>query len=154
MTRPVSALRRMRLRRGAARRPGHLRGRPTVAHAADGTVSGTVTEAGSGAPLGGVLVTAFCWDPDGADVGEVCGETQTVADGSYSLTLAAGTYKVVFDGRPAHSRMCHGGGIELFDEDCRDVMVPAGGGVSGIDAAPGAPPARHGHRDGRRRARR
>ena len=67
-----------------------------TAQAADGTLSGTVTEAGSGARLGGVSVQAFCWQVVGSDPGQLCGQTQTAINGTYSLPLAPGTYKVFF----------------------------------------------------------
>ena len=63
----------------------------TTAQAADGTLSGTVTEAGGGPALAGIKVQAICWSVSGTTQGQPCGQTQTAADGTYSLALAAGT---------------------------------------------------------------
>ena len=61
-----------------------------TAQAADGTLSGTVTEAGSRARLGGVSVQAFCWQVVGSDPGQLCGQTQTATDGSLFTAAGAG----------------------------------------------------------------
>ena len=106
-----------------------------AARAADGTLSGTVTEAGSGTPLAGVSVRAFCWQVTGSGPGEVCGEAQTAGDGTYSLALAEGTYKVEFDHWPHHDRQFHGGGSDLSSPDSLTVTVAPGAATTGIDAA-------------------
>ena len=106
-----------------------------AAHAANGTLSGIVTEAGGGAPLAGVTVQAFCWDVEGSGRGDVCGETHTATDGTYALQLAAGTYKVLFDDWPDYRIQYYGGGTDLWDDDSAEVWVPSGSVANGIDAA-------------------
>ena len=106
-----------------------------VAHAANGTLSGTVTETGSGAPLSGVSVQVFCWQVPDNDPGALCAETQTVPNGTYSLSLRPGVYKVSFDRFPTHSRQFYGGGRDLGDATSLEVVVPDGGAASGIGAA-------------------
>jgi hypothetical protein len=106
-----------------------------TAHAANGTLSGTVTEAGTGVPLSGVAVEAFCWTVAGNDRGEVCGETQTGAGGTYSMSLPTGVYKVSFDAFPTHGRQFYGGGTDLGDPTSAEVLVPDGGAATGIGAA-------------------
>ncbi len=105
------------------------------AQAANGTLSGTVTELGTGAPLGGVTVEAFCWSVTGTPPGEVCGTTVTAANGSYSLSLAPGIYKISYDDWPAHARQFYGGGTTIGDPSSAEVTVPSGGSVTGIDVA-------------------
>ncbi len=73
-----------------------LTGSVVPAQAANGTLSGTVTEAGSGAPLQGVTVEAFCWQVSGSEPGEACGTTQPAADGTYAVHVPDGTYRVGF----------------------------------------------------------
>ena len=99
-----------------------------------GSLSGTVTEAGGG-PLAGVDVQAFCWQVDGAAAGDLCGATSTAPDGTYTLTVAAGTYKVLFDDWPAHERQYHGGGRDLGDASSLEVRVDGGATTTGIGAA-------------------
>jgi hypothetical protein len=94
-----------------------------------------VTEAGTGARLGGVSVQAFCWQVVGSTQGQLCGQTQTASDGTYSVPLASGTYKVLFDHYPAHAAQYYGGGTELTSANSLEVVVPANGSVTGIDAA-------------------
>jgi 5-hydroxyisourate hydrolase-like protein (transthyretin family) len=106
-----------------------------AANAAGGTLSGTVTEAGSGAQLAGVSVQAFCWQVVGFTQGQVCGETQTASDGTYSVPLTAGTYKVLFDHYPAQAAQFYGGGTDLSSANSLQVVVPSNGSVTGIDAA-------------------
>ncbi|KAA1418919.1 hypothetical protein F0U44_10610 [Nocardioides humilatus] len=105
------------------------------AQAANGTLSGTVTEAGTGTPIGDVTVEAFCWAVSGQDPGESCGTTQTAPDGTYSLSLAAGVYKVSFDDVPAHARQFYGGGTDIGDPGSTQVTVPSGGSATGINVA-------------------
>jgi hypothetical protein len=107
----------------------------TAAQAANGTLSGTVTEAGSGSQLGGVAVQAFCWQVTGSAQGALCGETQTANNGTYSLSLAPGIYKVLFDDFPAHGVQYFGGGRNLSDADSLEVTVPNGGAAAGVNAA-------------------
>src|SRR5262245_36691782 len=107
---------------------------PTV-QAANGTLSGTVTEAGSGTLLGGVAVQALCWQVPGSSQGQLCGTTQTAADGTYSLPLPPGTYKVFFDHWPAHRAQFYGGGTGVSDDDSLPVVVPSGGSTTMINAA-------------------
>ena len=106
-----------------------------AAQAAGGTVRGTVTEAGSGAPLGAVTVRAFCWQVAGSNAGDICGETQTAIDGTYSLELAPGTYKAHFDKWPSHGAQYYGGGAHIADQDSLEVRVLDGSAVTGIDMA-------------------
>lgn len=112
-----------------------LTGSIPAAHAANGTLSGTVTEAGTGVPLAGVSVQAFCWQVAGNDSGELCAETQTVANGTYSMSMAPGIYKVSFDRFPTHARQFYGGGKNLGDVTSVEVLVPDGGAATGIGAA-------------------
>jgi hypothetical protein len=107
----------------------------TGAQGAEGTLRGTVTEAGTGARLGGVSVQAFCWQVVGSDPGAVCGATQTATDGTYSLSLTPGTYKVIFDHWPAHRAEFYGGGTSVTDARSLPVDVPGGGSAAGIGAA-------------------
>lgn len=106
-----------------------------AAQTARGTLRGTVIEAGTGSPLGGVAVQAFCWEVVGSDPGQACGATQTANDGTYSLTLAPGTYKVSFDHWPAHRTVFYGGGAGVTDDNSLPVYVPSGGSITGIGAA-------------------
>lgn len=105
------------------------------AEAANGTIRGIVTESGTGTPLSGVSVQAFCWTVVGSDPGTLCGQTQTTADGTYALSVASGTYKVFFDDLPTHRAEFYGGGTTISDPNSLDVVVPSGGSVTGIDAA-------------------
>ncbi|MBM7517930.1 carboxypeptidase regulatory-like domain-containing protein [Nocardioides nitrophenolicus] len=62
-----------------------------VAHAAAGSISGTVSAAGTGTPLAGITVVAYCND-DGDWYW--CEQTTSGANGGYAFTLPAGTYHV------------------------------------------------------------
>lgn len=105
------------------------------ASAASGTLSGTVTEAGTGAQLADVAVQAYCWQVAGITQGQLCGQTQTGTDGSYSLSLTPGTYKVLFDAFPAHQSLFYGGGKDLGSANSFEVAVSSGAATSGIDGA-------------------
>ena len=92
-----------------------LTGSIPAAHAANGTLSGTVTEAGTGVPLAGVTVEVFCWQVAGNVPGDLCADTQTGANGTYSMSLPPGIYKVSFERFPTHGRQFYGGGRNLGD---------------------------------------
>ncbi len=70
---------------------------PSAAAADDASISGTVRSWQAGTPLGGVTVRAYLTP----NVTTAVGTATTAGDGSYSFTgLAAGTYKVRFNGDP------------------------------------------------------
>ncbi|WP_141007124.1 carboxypeptidase regulatory-like domain-containing protein [Nocardioides humi] len=113
-----------------------------------GVVTGTVTDAGTGAPVAGIQVILECeyvedagteyeysyWDWCDDDSDEAAGRTTTGSDGSYSLTVAPGTYRVWFDSsrRDAEGNVSNG----PYDSDESDTFaVTAGGTTAGIDAA-------------------
>lgn len=83
---------------------------PAVADAAmtplEGTVAGTVTEAGSGSTLGGVWVALI-----GSTTGQPVAGTTTTADGTYRLpAIDIGDYYLVFmDPTGTHALEFHGG---------------------------------------------
>lgn len=107
----------------------------TPAQAANGTVSGAVIEAGTGTPIQGVTVRAFCWQVSGIAPGQLCGETLTALSGTYTLSLAPGIYKVSYDDWPNHGRQFYGGGSDIGDVDSSEIHVPSGGSVTGINAS-------------------
>lgn len=99
------------------------------------SVSGTVTDATTHAPLEGVDVEIY--DAAGDDVND----TETDANGSYSLTgLTAGTYKLSFDGSSIgnYPMQYYNGKTAVDTAD--SITVGAGATVTGIDQAltPGA----------------
>ena len=57
-------------------------------------VKGTVVDGGTGQPIGGVEVTACTVDGDNWTGGN---DVTTAADGTYDLTVAPGTYGIVYD---------------------------------------------------------
>ena len=61
---------------------------PSLAQGQTGTVTGTVTESRANAPVGGARVQAL-------SATQVVAATQSRADGSYRLTVPAGTYTIV-----------------------------------------------------------
>ena len=101
-----------------------------VAHAADGTIGGTVT--GPGGPVEGAQVTFFLYDAvDGAYY--YGGSASTDADGTYSQSLAPGRYRLAFDDP--------GGDLlgEYYDDQydvdlAGSITVPDGGGAHPADA--------------------
>ena len=112
-----------------------LTGSIVPAQAADGTVSGTVTDADTGAPVGGVDVQAVCWQVNGVNPGEICGEAETAANGTYSISVPPGVHKVWFDHYPHHANQYYGGGTVIDDVDSTQVTVTSGGSATGIDVA-------------------
>ncbi|MBU2695265.1 hypothetical protein [Pimelobacter sp. 30-1] len=62
-----------------------------AAHAAAGTVRGTVTAADTGAPLVGMTVVAYCQE---SGAWARCEETTSGAGGAYTLALPAGTFRI------------------------------------------------------------
>jgi len=106
-----------------------------AAHAADGTLTGTVT--GSGSALADVDVTVYRYD--GINMyWESVEYTSTEPDGTYSVTLPQGDYRVGFEDYYAdHISEFHADAATVKDADT--VAVPgAGGVVVDADLAPGA----------------
>ncbi|WP_295446991.1 carboxypeptidase regulatory-like domain-containing protein [uncultured Thiodictyon sp.] len=103
-----------------------------------GYVTGTVTVGGS--PVGGLIVQAQTWNA-GTSSWDWRGNTFTAADGTYNLTLGAGTYRVCF-GNGNGSGSGNGGGSYAFQcynnapnqNSGTDVTVIAGQTVPNINA--------------------
>ena len=97
-----------------------------VAHAAAGSISGTVTAAGTGTPLAGMTVVAFC-NEDGDWYW--CDETTTGTGGTYAFDLPAGTYHVgAYSDDNRYAAAFFGGTDEV---NAADIVPPA----SDIDLA-------------------
>ncbi|GAA3537967.1 carboxypeptidase regulatory-like domain-containing protein [Nocardioides daeguensis] len=146
---PTSVVRRLRWVLALALVAGVLAISPgALAADGDGVVSGTVTEAGAGTPVGGVRVTLECeyvedagteyeysywgWCEDAS--GEPAGQTTTGPDGSYSLTVVPGTYRLWFDTDEVDDEGDSTNGPYASHES-GTVTVTAGGTTSGVDAA-------------------
>lgn len=92
-----------------------------VAHAAAGSISGTVTAAGTGTPLAGMTVVAFC-NEDGDWYG--CEETVSGPGGAYSFDLEDGTYHVgAFSDDNRYAAAFFGGTDEV---NAADLVPPVG----------------------------
>ena len=106
-----------------------------AAHAADGTVSGTVT--GSGAPLGDVEVGLFQYSDQYQDW-DFVDYVLTEADGTYSFTAPAGDYRVgFFDYTNGFVSEYFEDAAEVYDADTITV-ASAGSVVADADLDPGA----------------
>ena len=106
-----------------------------AAHAADGTLTGTVT--GSGSSLSGAEVTVYEYN-DIDMYWEPIEYLETNAEGDYSVVLPEGSYRVGFDDNYFdHISEFHVDAAEVRDADT--VVVPgAGDVVVDADLAPGA----------------
>lgn len=96
----------------------------TTAAGALGTLSGTVTAAEDGAPLGGIAVSAH--DPV---YGVQLGATTTAPDGSFALDLAPRTYKVRFVD-PSGTRPSRWSGGARSHPTATPVVVTDGGSAT------------------------
>ncbi len=100
--------------------------------AANGTMVGTVTRSGSATPVGGIEVNAY-----GGIYAALYGSTTTAADGSYSLSLPAGSFWVRFrDPAGLHATVWYGGAAAMVGST--QVAVPSAGTVT-ADAVMVAP---------------
>jgi carboxypeptidase family protein len=97
-----------------------------------GTIEGVVSEAGTGAPIGGITVCALArtW-PEGIEC------AATAANGAYAIPrLASGSYTVIFSppfgARPNYLTQYYDGQPSPFGASA--VSVTAGGTTSAIDA--------------------
>jgi hypothetical protein len=96
-------------------------------------ISGHVTEAGTGAPLEGILVCAL-GPTGGSSLAELASCTRTSAGGAYTVDgLGAGNYMVVFFGGLSFASQVYNDRQAFTEAD--PVTVSARGLTSGIDAA-------------------
>lgn len=108
------------------------------AQAADGTISGTVTNAAGGGPVAGVEVSLWTFDDEWG--WEVADSTLTAAGGTYSISAPTGTYRVGFDD-PCTEQSCEDDYVaqywdnESSIDDAADVEVTSSGATTGINAA-------------------
>jgi len=96
------------------------------AHAAAGTISGTVRASGVNTPLAGITVEAFC---AAGGTWQSCEETTTDAAGGYTFDLPHGTYRIGASSADNQYAAAYFGGSTAAD--AADVVPPA----SGIDLA-------------------
>jgi IPT/TIG domain/Carboxypeptidase regulatory-like domain len=89
-----------------------------------GAIAGTVTQAGTGAPLEMVHVSVALTSDPTADVFG----TTTLTDGTYNLIATPGTYRVCFDGTGATGGSSGGSG---YVPQCYD-NVPLGGATTPV----------------------
>jgi hypothetical protein len=96
--------------------------------AVGGQIKGRVTDASSGAALGGALVCAI-----GLQVEAIrCGESE--ANGQYTISgLPSGEFKVAFFDGPGYAIQAYNG--KSSSSEANPVSVSAGGVTTGIDAA-------------------
>jgi Carboxypeptidase regulatory-like domain len=96
-------------------------------------ISGTVTEASTGAPVEGILVCAVA-GVGGANGSEIAACATTTAGGGYALIgLRAGSYEVVFFGGEKFATQAYDD--KSTPAEAEPVAVSEGGTTSGIDAA-------------------
>lgn len=100
-----------------------------AAHAADGTLSGTVS--GPSGPLGGVIVELYQYDDQFDSWRQLYGPGSvafTEPDGSYEMDVPAGDYRVRFsDNFDVHAFEFYEDAV--FVEDAQTVTVPDSGSV-------------------------
>lgn len=104
--------------------------RPDIRLDQNGQVSGTVADGRSGEPVPGVIVELFGVDsanpnPDAS--------TSTGVDGSYTLSLPQGSYRVLFEAADTGLRSEWLGGADQRSASAT-VQVSTGGSVVGVDA--------------------
>ncbi|MDN4163154.1 carboxypeptidase regulatory-like domain-containing protein [Nocardioides abyssi] len=96
-----------------------------------GTISGAVLTSDN-RPIDGATVTAYSFrvDGDGKQIWEETRKGATEADGTYSLDLDPGYYRIGFS-KPGHTTVFHGGGGRV--EEGTDLAVSDGQQRTGID---------------------
>jgi len=91
-------------------------------------IRGRATDAATGAPLGGIVVTGY--DP----AGDVVATSSSAADGAYELFVPAGSYRIVFEDRTGTHASVYYLGAESFDTSTT-VEAGSGGSLASVDAA-------------------
>lgn len=105
---------------------------PSLALGATGSISGTVTDASTHAPIEGILVCAYSEDFEFEEFEESCAATG--ADGKYTVAgLAPGEYQVEFWPKELNYLRQFYNGKSSFGE--ADTVNVATGAITGIDAA-------------------
>lgn len=106
---------------------------PAPAHAADATLAGSVTEAGS--PVSRVLVSAYRWD-ESAERYVFEQETESLVDGTWELQfLPDGAYTLQFDTASSSAQFALGeslGGHTNYADDSPSIQI-TGGAVASTD---------------------
>ena len=108
---------------------------PAPAHAAETTLAGSVTEAGT--PVARALVSAYRWD-DTSESYVFEQETESLADGSWELQfLPDGAYTLQFNTASSSAQFALGeslGGNANYTDDTPSIQI-TDGGVSSSDVA-------------------
>jgi hypothetical protein len=103
-------------------------------HAEPGHITGKVTAENGGAPVEGVLVSAYTHD--GSSWAVTGHFTETAADGSYTIAnLLAGNYRVRYWPTSPYAGEFYDNAMSV--ENATDISVSAGSVTSGIDVALG-----------------